>query len=346
MAVTLSEIAKTLGLSIPAVSHVLNPGKSSTVVSESTRQRVLEAAQRMSYRPNAAARSLKSRSFRSIGLLVAGDAERFFLPQDVIVGISRTLAPHRYSCVLVSAGKLDEETIDNQQMLNEYCVDALMVGYADDPPPALVNSVRKSGVPTVWLFRRFPSNCIVYDELGAAALLTEHLAGLGHREITYLDLNGQGRSAPHIRDRLDGFHATSGRLSLQAKERLDQRVPREHRAAFAREMLSSRRRPRAIITDTCSAAAAIIGTALQMGLKVPRDLAVASFDNGSISSISSPTITAAITPERRLGIAAAEMAMQLIEAKTLGTPALPPALLSYELRVGGSTVAPLSRRVE
>jgi LacI family transcriptional regulator len=337
MAVTLSQIAKNLGVSVPVVAQALNPGRSSTVVSEATQQRVREAAAKMGYRPNLAARALKNRSFHSIGLLVAGAADRFFLPQDVIMGISRTLAPHRYSCVLVSAGKLDEETIADQQLLSEYCVDAILVGYADDPPPALIRAVNKAGVPAVWLFRRFPSNCLTYDEAGGAAMLTEHLAQQGHKKITYLDLNAGGRSLPHTRDRLDGFHAAAGRLSITTNERVDERVARADRPAFARALLSGRRRPRAIITDSCSGAASIIGTALQMGLKVPRDLAVASFDNGSISSAFSPTITAAISPERRLGIAAAEMAMQLVEGSGPRPLALPPATLPYELHVGNST---------
>lgn len=333
--VNMQQVAAAVGVSRQVVSKVLHGGRSSVAASEQTRRRVMETARRMGYRPNVAARVLRNRTFRSIGILMAGEEDHFYLPPRMLLGISRTLAPHRYSSVLVCAGKLDENNIADQQLLSDQCVDAILVGYAEDPPPALVSAVSRLDVPALWLFRDFPANCVTYDETGAAEMLVEHLAGLGHQRIDYFDLNAIGRSGPATRDRLSGFYAAAARRGVNAVEHIDQRIERPSRLAFFRRILSQPDRPRAIIADSSTAALALVGTALQMGLRLPEDLAVASYDTGSVSDAISPTITCAIAPELELGEAAAKMALELIARRdTVGTP---PRSLAYRLRVGQTT---------
>ncbi len=339
MAVKLRDIAEEVGVSVQVVSKVLNGGSATVGASPDTRRQVMDAAQRLGYRRHAAGSALRKRAFKSIGLLMAGPEHEVFLPQRMLSGIATTLSPRGYTCSLVSAGALNsKDSVERQRLLAEHVVDALILGYSQDPPRALVAAVNQLNVPSIWLHRQMRHNAVTHDEGRSAELLVDHLADQGHQAVTYVDYNGLRPDSAAIRDRLAGFHSACDRRGVRPVLMNDRRVERVERAAYTRAWLDRDDRPAAIIVDSCTAAQVIVDVAHQRGLSLPGDLAVATYDNGTQATANDPSLTAAIVHEEAIGIAAAELALELVDA---GGKPVASRRLEPTLQVGGSTVGSL-----
>jgi LacI family transcriptional regulator len=315
-AVRLVDIADDVGTSVQVVSKVLNGGSSTVGVSEALRRRVIEAAQRLDYRRNAAALALRRQRFGSVGVLMGSPDGQVFLPQRLTAGLVQALSAADHGCVLVNGGPLDNPAVLQQRLLAERMVDALIIASVEDPPAVFVKAIRRLAVPVVWLHRSCAYNAVAYDEAHAAESLVDHLADRGWAAVTYLDLNGRRPGSAAQRDRLLGFHAACRRRRLKPTLELDDRVPRPDRRDYFRAWLAARPGPTAVVCDSASSAAALTGTACDRGRTIPDDLAIATFDDGGIVTAVAPTLTAAITPELQAGRAAAEMALDLAAAPT------------------------------
>lgn len=334
MSVRLRDIADVVGVSVQVVSKVLNGGESNVGASPETRNRIMAAASRLGYRRNAAGLALRMQSFKSVGLLLGDSEQSIFMPQIMLAGLIETLADAGYTCTLMSAGRIDPKTIAEQRLLNERLVDALIMANAHDPPAELTQALRLLEMPALWLHRDVRSNAVAFDERQATVDLVDHLVERGRRDIAYLDYNGPTAHAPASRQRLLGFEDACERHRLKPRYFNQNRVERQDRAAYTRGWITRRDAPDAVIVDSFSAAQVVLDVAHQCSVDVPGRLAIASFDNGRLTTANAPAITAAIVPERELGRIAGEMALALAQKQR---QRIPSRRLRCPLFVGGTT---------
>jgi len=339
MAVRLKDIAAACGVSTTVVSKVVNGGSSTVAMSEQTRQRVLEAAKRLGYVRNGASIALRGQRFQTVGLIMGGAEENYFLPQNMLAGLTQALAERHYTCTLAWAGNwLTDEAPDADTpglpMLKNKLVDALVIAAVDDPTPLVQQTVDRLSVPVLWLHREAQHNCVAYDEGGAVDLLVDHLAGRGVDAITYLDHNGSRTETFSVRARLAAFHSACNRHGIKPRLVNEQRVERRDRARQFRGWLASTDRTRGVITDSATSAQICLDVAIADGHRVPDDLALATFDNGDRYDANAAPITAAIAPERSLGTTVAEVLTDLIEQPN---QRIDSRRLPYRLVVGETT---------
>ena len=316
------------------VSKVLRGGRSTVGASSATRQRVLRAARELGYRPHAASQALRSQRFGSIGVLMGG-ADEFYLPQRVMGSLSRTLAARNRTCTLVCTEGFDAQSLLANPLLKSRIVDVVVIGYVYEPPLDVVQAIDELAVPSLWLNRMVETDGVYVDEAGAAGQLVHHMAGLGHQQIGYVNYSTDGRDDSLAARRLGGLAGAARDTGVQVSRVIQRSVPRGERQQATREWLLSLDRPSAFIVHSLSAAQAIMQTAVQLGLRIPDDLAIASFDNGGGCDANIPAITCAIHPEIEFGRTAAEMALE--KAASPQSP-LPSRCLRYTLAIGGSTV--------
>jgi DNA-binding LacI/PurR family transcriptional regulator len=196
--VTLKRVAQLAGVSVPTASTVLNGAGGNTVVSDTTRERILEAARELDYHPNHHARSLKRGRSGAIGLLL--DPPQTGSTQGWLTTIARG-AEHRarelgVDLIVIGAtpeiGALDRG-IDRA---SDGRVDALLT-FGGKPSLAAFDPKRLR-VPLVLLWDdryRTGLPTVVVDEGPAIQELIEHLRGLGHRRALYLGIAGDPESA-------------------------------------------------------------------------------------------------------------------------------------------------------
>ena len=337
MSVCLSDIAKIVGVSQNTVSRAL---RRKSDVSTMTTERINSVALAMGYRPNEASRALRYQKFNSVGMLM-GAVNGFYLPQDTLCSFCQTLTEKGYACSLVCTSSVDFEHLSQIPLLKSRIVDSIVIGYTRELPSSVIDEISRMNVPVVWLNRMLEKDAVVVDEGDGVRQLMVHLADCNYDRVMYINYSTDGGADDWVNHvRLQAFDVAAEHLGITPLRKAHRRIPREERYEVTRQWLSQPDRPRAVIVSELTAAQAILETALHMGLRVPEDLAICSFDDtGRRYSSAVPSMTCIIRPEYEFGVAAAGMAV----AKAIQPQQqILRREIKYTLAVGGTTVAELS----
>lgn len=273
-ATTLKDIAQAVGVSESTVSVVVNGARSGTRVSAQTRAAVLEAAQRLGYRPNFYARSLVSGRSNRIGLYSGKsrlDSRNHFF-SDLLGGILDGSAQARINTVVHTAEMADADLID---MVNTKAVDGLIVHL--DRGDKIVRSLAQMRVPAVNVADRIddiPSVCVA-DSVGGK-LQAEHLAELGHRHVLYKQAT---EPPPSSLDRLQAFLNTATELGMEVTISAGDDVDQEILTSEDIRLLTQPKGRVTAVVGWCDQVAERICQSLtNLGLSIPEDVAVVGFD--------------------------------------------------------------------
>lgn len=331
-AVTIADIASEVGVAPQVVSRVLHGGKSTASARKEIRDKIREVAAKRGYRPSAAGQMLRKGTFHSVGILI-GHSDNFLLSQLTLTGLAEALAEKEYTATLFYVRDKSDSGLLDSRLISSKLTDALIIPYVRPPSRRLVRELNALHIPVIWMNRRCRHDALRMNEAGASAMLLRHLVEQGHRKVAFVDYSGNGKDA-HTRERITGLKKCAAELNVDLELHLDQ-IHRPDRAPVVRRFLAESKNPRALIVNSLSAAQIFLQVAHQRGLRIPDELVLASFDDGSFHTASNPIITCAIRPDFAFGRRTAEMVLQRLEnpGKTL-----PLRKLDFELRIGGSTV--------
>ena len=306
------DVARKAGVSQSAVSRVFTPGAS---VSEGMRARVLEAAAELGYRPNALARSLITGRSRIIGLVVSYLDNGFY--PVALEKLSKALQERGYRILIFMAPQSADNVDDVQSEILDYQVDGLVlasVAMSSD----LVARCAAAGVP-VLLFNRTQDDqrfsAVTTDNRGGGRKLAEFLVAGRHQRIAYI-AGWEGASTQ--RDREAGFREgladTGGELFDRAVG--DYRF--EGAQAATRRMFTGKprsARPDAVfVANDHMAIAAMDVLRYELGLRVPEEVSVVSFDDVPQAAWPSYGLTTVRQSAARMVEATVEALMARIEA--------------------------------
>ena len=287
MATTLKDIADRSGVSIKTVSRVLNKEPN---VSLDTRERVEQAASELGYRPNLAARGLASSKSFLIALLYDDVSTSYIL--NLMNGATEACRAEGYHLVVepVSNAKLDSPTAV-ARLMRRLNVDGLILTPPLTDNAAILESLDLLGMSAVRLAPMDVAGAqpsFTVDNRGAAREVVAHLAGLGHTRIGFIK-GLAGHSA--TQERLEGYRSALGMAgiafdpALVADGDFTWRSGRSAMAALAPA------KPTAVFASNDDMAAGVLSWAGEAGLRVPDDLAVAGFDDTSLSRALYPPLT-------------------------------------------------------
>jgi len=341
-AVTLRDVAMRAGVHPATASRALNP-ETRLLVSEETARRISDAAKLLGYRPNAVARSLRTRRSHTIGVLIPDLNNPLFPP--MVRGLEDRLAADGYVALIGNTdGSPDRERQVFEQMRARH-VDGFAVATARLDSPLLAEAAA-DGLNVV-LMNRVADGCgfpsvSADNELGAR-MAVDHLVAAGHARIAHL-AGPQGLSTG--RSRYQGFQAAMAAAGLAVDPRL---------VAFAESFSieEGQRRGCALLAarPACTAIAAAndmlavgVYEALdQAGLDCPADISVVGFNDMPFIDRLRPPLTTVAFPHYQLGTEAA--AILLSRLTRTGRAAEPAAVrLPPELVLRGSTAAPGAAR--
>lgn len=330
-AITITDIAREVGVSPQVVSQVLHGGKSTAGARREIREKIRKHAAERGYRPFAASQILRKGSFRSVGVLI-GDPNDFLLSQLALAGLTEGLAEKEYTATLFYAKARTDSDLLDSRLISSKLTDALVIPYVREPSRHLVNELKTLDIPVIWMNRHTRYDAVRMDESSAASLLLRHLASEGNKKVIFLDYSSGGKDA-HTRERLKGLKKEAGKLGVRLDVHLES-VARTDRALAARAFLRRHRCPGAMIINSLSAAQVFLQVAHQLQLKLPEDVALASFDDGSQYTANTPFVTCAIRPDFAFGRCTADMVLTRLENPSTF---LPLRKLEFDLRIGGST---------
>jgi LacI family transcriptional regulator len=185
MAPTLVDIARETKTSVSTVSRVLSGGAMANRISKDTREKVQRAADRLGYRPNLLARSLRTRKTYTIALLVSDVANPFFGQLGSL--IERSLAQHGYSLVLCNSAEDLEKEADYLRMVAAKGIDGLIVVPLASSQEQIFQSVPQR-LPLVILDRPIAgiASSVASDQDQIAQILCDTLDSAGVKQIALL----------------------------------------------------------------------------------------------------------------------------------------------------------------
>ncbi len=328
--VSIRDVAKRAEVSVASVSRVL---AGHTVVSAEIRRRVLEAVKALDYRPDLAARRLRSRRTDTIGLVVSDIRNPFFT--EVSRAVEDVAFAHGMRVILSNTDEDPEKEASCLSLMRDENVSGTILS----PTAKLLSRFSASdyGFPLVLVDRcerETQSDAVVLDNFGAAQALTSHLIANGHRRIVFL----YGTSATG-RQRLDGYTATMKKHGLRAQSARVQPVVDEAREV-ALGLFRHSALPAAIVGSSGLILLGIAEAVREAHIAVPQQMAVAGFDNLRWTSLVDSGLTVIAQPTYEIGRAATEMLLQRIADPKKPVRRI---VLHGELLVRGSTSAP-SRR--
>jgi DNA-binding LacI/PurR family transcriptional regulator len=269
---TSADVARLARVSQSAVSRTFSPGAS---VSEDMRRRVLAAAERLGYRPNAIARAMISGRSRLIALLAAYLDNHFY--PVLLERLARALQARGYQMLLFMTEPGDQDVVV-QKML-QYQVDGIVMASAT-LSPGLADQCAKTGTPVVLLNRYVPSlpaSSVTSDNIEGGRLLAHFLVDGGHRRIAFIAGHEDSSTS---RDREAGFFKGLGERGVTGAGREVGGYSSAGATESTRRLLSARVRPDAIfVANDHMAFAAMDVARREFGLRIPEDLSIVGFDD-------------------------------------------------------------------
>jgi LacI family transcriptional regulator len=326
--VTITDVARTAGVSVSTVSKVINDRYG---VSAPTARRVRDVIAELGYESSLVARSLRSHRTGVLGVLVA-EFEPF--STELLKGISRAARGSGYELLAHSGGspdghvgwerrslaRLSGSLIDGALLVTPTVVDD---GYRI-PVVAIDPHTGSSDLPTV----------DADNTLGARSAVT-HLLQLGHRRVGHLAGRTDLESA---RLREASYRSTLVAAGIAVDDDLVRvgGFRAESADLPAYELLTLPDRPTAIFAANDLTALRTLDVARSLGLRVPEDLSIVGFDNVPESALSTPQLTTVAQPLHQMG----EAAMRTLLALLRGDDIEPHLTLATELVVRASTAPP------
>jgi LacI family fructose operon transcriptional repressor len=301
--VQIKDVAKHAGVSVASVSRVL---AGLPVVSEPTRQRVLEAVKALDYRPDLAARRLRSRRSDTIGLVVSDIRNPFFT--EVSRAVEDVAFNHQMRVILCNT----DEDPDKEASCLELMRDEKVSGVILSPSLKLLSHFTPGGYgfPIVLVDRYergIEADAVLLDNFDAAFRLTEHLITNGHRHMVFI----YGAESATGRQRLEGHRAAMHKheLPIQA-EGVKPMEDQGREAALA--VLKRSPLPEAVIASSGLILLGIAEALRETRMVIPRDIAVAGFDNLPWTRLVEPGLTVIAQPTYDMGREAIELLLQRI----------------------------------
>ncbi|WP_424935528.1 MULTISPECIES: LacI family DNA-binding transcriptional regulator [Bacteria] len=335
--VTIGDVASRAGVSKSAVSFVFNgrPG-----VGETARQRILEAARELDWRPDARARALSRSRAQALGLVIRREAELLstdpFFPQFV-AGVESTLSGVGYALVLQVVDGPQAEREAYSRFAHEARVDGVFLTdmRVDDERPA---ELAHLGLPCVLLGSGEGGGppLIGLDDAAGIRRAVRHLHALGHQRIAHVS---GADGYVHSRVRRDAWADEMERLGLEAGPIALADFTGAAGAKATHELLDHPHPPTAIIYANDIMAIAGISAAIDRGIRVPHDLSIVGFDDIPLAPYVIPPLTTVRQDVFQWGSACARTLVSIVEEEEPAPNRLPPV----EFVVRGST-GPVSRR--
>lgn len=304
MASTIRDVARLAGVSPGTVSRVVHK---KTYVKQETRQRVLEAIEKLGYRPHAAASRLGSGKTQIIGLLVPDLQKEYYI--EIAEAIIETSQKQGYA-ILVST--MLEEKSHLPDFLRSGNMDGVLV-----ITPFLIEEelsiIMQQKIPCVFI--NYESDGQLYssiwcDQFKIGYLATKHLIHLGHKKIGFLT---HGIWAPSPAKRFQGCLQAMSEAQLDVKAHYVCEIPQNDPINATQKWLSEIEPPGAIFVFSDDIAIYVIDVLKAAGYRIPDDISVISCGNMRVSQWTIPPLTTVDQHTYQIGVQSVEMLLTRIQ---------------------------------
>lgn len=332
--ITIKDIARELGVSPSTVSRAL---KDHPDISIETRRSVQALAEKLKYKPNAIALSLKSKRSNIVGVVIPEVVHYFF--SSVISGIEEVAGKNGYSVMIAQSNEHYEKEVEAVAALADSRIDGLLISISKETADfSHLKMIKDEGLELVF-FDRVPdeeiSDSIVIDDFKGALKAVNHLIDTGRKKILHL-------SGPQTRligrRRLKGYMQALFNRQLPVTD--DLIVPCDTFNEALRtipRLLEQQLHFDAVFTVNDFTAAGVLQALRSAGKKVPDEIAIVGYGDDDIARMTFPTLSSVKQPGKEMGILAMEMLLKRLRSETIN-PVIVSEVLQTDLVIRESSV--------
>jgi LacI family transcriptional regulator len=319
--VTIRDVAKESGFSSTTVSIVLNDAPLARYIPPVTKKRIERAAEKLGYRPNQFARSLRSKRSHTVGVMVFDMTDPYCTL--VLRGIENTLYQASYLPMLTDVHNERSRFERYLEMLLDRRIEGLVVLanwlFLDIN---LLADLEKSSIPTALIdceLKGDAMSSVIVDNEAGGYLALEHLHSLGHRKIAFIrGPKTLADSSPRWRG-IRNFARSRGidldsRLIVDLPESRDPLSSFEAGQTLTEELIKQKREFTALLAFDDMTAFGAIRALANAGRRVPEHCSVIGFDDVSLSALCTPPLTTIRQPMEAMGAAAVGIVLEGIQS--------------------------------
>lgn len=311
--IKISDIAKSLGISTATVSRALS---GSDRVTQATKDKVKQEADRLHYRPNLAARNLRIQKSMAILLVVRDMSNPFYL--EVFKGVEGIARRAGYSVLMGNTEGDVERENEYFNMLADGHVDGMILMTGKLPAKHKLLEMPASETSIVIALEKI-KDCnlrrVIIDNEAAAEVATQHLIDLGHKKIAHI---AGPEHEPMSMLRTKGYRNALKAAKLLSTEKLEyigDYSLESGKAACHKLFSNAQDYPTALFVANDEMAFGVINELRKIGLDVPQDVSVVGFDNLSFSGSFYPPLTTISQPRIDIGKQAMHMLLNVMNGK-------------------------------
>lgn len=302
--VNLKRLARELNLAISTVSRALSD---SYDISDETKKKVLALAKKLNYQPNPFARSLRSRSSKTIAVILPEIANNFF--SVAINGIEEVAQANDYHVLIyITHENLQKEAEIVKLLLNGRVDGILMSLSGGSEDTGHLRELQESKVPVVFFDRvsdTIETVKVTTNNFESGYLATSHLISSGSQRIAYLTYSGD---LSIEQQRMKGYMESVANRGFPYREELILRCNTNSKESYQKikELFSADERPDGVFASVESLAILAYEVCSDLNLRIPEDVKIVGFSNLRTASLLSPALTTITQPAFDMGQAAAK----------------------------------------
>jgi LacI family transcriptional regulator, repressor for deo operon, udp, cdd, tsx, nupC, and nupG len=310
--VRIADVAKMANVSTATVSRVIS---NAGTVKKETANKVLEAIDKLKYKPNMLARQLRRLETKTILVVIPDITNTFF--SNVLRGIESVATAYGYQVLLGDAQNIEERERSYLDNLGQRKADGVILLTARTDQKVLEELSEQ--YPVVLACEYYEGSnlpTVSIDNISSARKATEYLISLNHKKIAHI--SGPLKVVVG-RDRLKGFYQAMAHHGLSVDSLLVQEGDFSYESGFnlMKKLLMLDELPTAVFAANDEMAMGAIKAAKSKGIRVPEDLSVIGFDDIKFASIFEPALTTIAQPTFEMGKKAMELLLKLINNEEL-----------------------------
>lgn len=315
---SLKDIAQHVGVSAALVSYVLNNKAEEKRVGKAMAKKIWTTAEKLNYRPNQIARSLKTSKTYTIGLIVAKINYRF--TTGITGAIEAQAKENNYNVILGSSDESPQKFSELMHVLINRQVDGLILVPIEDTQKE-IEYLKKHEIPFVLIDRYFPeieTNYVALDNYKAAYQSVSYLIETGHKRIGFINYK---TSSQHLLERNRGYRQAMKDNKLPVKKDWQSTIRVQNISEDVKESIhkltNKSNNCDAVFFATETLAVTGLKNINDLQLKAPDDIAVVSFDEAEAFELFYCPVTHARQPLEEMGKAAVNLLMEVIDDKNV-----------------------------
>lgn len=317
--VTLKKIAEELGISIATVSKAL---KGYSDVSNSTRKKVMDLVEKLNYRPNSFAQSLRNSESKIIGLIIPEVDHDFFA--KIIHGTIVTAKKNGYAVIVLQSDDFYENEKEQLDMLLDKNVDGIMISLSNNTTDVEhVKEVIQKDIPLVLydkIFKLLDCSKVIINDKKAAYDATMHLIKTGCKKIVHITGNLDPQTTI---DRFLGYKAAIDDSDLVYDKSLvytTENLSFDDGYQIVEQIIEDHDDVDGIFAFTDIIATGVLMKLRELNVQIPEEISLIGFSNWFMTNVTTPKLSTVNQPGFEMGAKAFELLLDEIKSKKEEVP--------------------------